>query len=308
MSGTKVNPYAVLAIGVLSVSTSAILVKVSTAPSGVIAFYRMFFSVLFMLPVFLIKYVPELRLITRRDWMFSIAAGVFLAFHFILWFESLNYTSVASSTVLVTLQPLFAFIGTYFFFKEKFSWKAILSGLLAVFGSIIISWGDFKISGSALFGDLLALIACALVTAYLMFGQSVRKRLSLVTYTFVVYSISTISLFIYVLIRQEPLVPYGTSDWIYFILLALIPNLLGHTLFNWSLKFLSTSTISMAILFEPVGAAILAYYLLQEAVVWTQALGGAIVIGGVSLFLIDERRVRIREMKKKMIGGIKDGN
>ncbi|MGN7403472.1 DMT family transporter [Cytobacillus praedii] len=308
MSGTKVNPYAVLAIGVISVSTSAILVKVSTAPSGVIAFYRMFFSVLFMLPVFLIKYVPELRLITRRDWLFSIAAGVFLAFHFILWFESLNYTSVASSTVLVTLQPLFAFIGTYFFFKEKFSWKAILSGLVAVIGSVIISWGDFKISGSALFGDMLALIACALVTAYLMFGQSVRKRLSLVTYTFVVYSISSITLFIYVLIRQEPLVPYGTSDWVYFILLALIPNLLGHTLFNWSLKWLSTSTISMAILFEPVGAAILAYYLLQEAVVWTQALGGAIVIGGVSLFLLDERRIRLKEMKKNMIGEVKDGS
>ncbi|WP_313805195.1 DMT family transporter [Cytobacillus sp.] len=302
MSGTKVNPYAVLAIGVISVSTSAILVKVSTAPSGVIAFYRMFFSVLFMLPVFLIKYVPELRLITRRDWIFSIVAGVFLAFHFILWFESLNYTSVASSTVLVTLQPLFAFIGTYFFFKEKFSWKAILSGLVAVIGSVIISWGDFKISGSALFGDFLALIACALVTAYLMFGQSVRKRLSLVTYTFVVYSISAITLLIYVVIRQEPLVPYATSDWVYFILLALVPNLLGHTLFNWSLKWLSTSTISMAILFEPVGAAILAYYLLQENVVWTQALGGAIVIGGVSLFLIDERRVRMKEMKKKVIG------
>ncbi|MFE8698961.1 DMT family transporter [Cytobacillus sp. FJAT-53684] len=301
MSDTKVNPYAVLAIGVISVSTSAILVKVSSAPSGVIAFYRLFFSVLFMLPVFLIKYVPELRLITRRDWIFSIVAGVFLAFHFILWFESLNYTSVASSTVLVTLQPLFAFLGTYFFFKEKFSWKAILSGLLAVFGSVIISWGDFKISGSALFGDFLALIACALVTAYLMFGQSVRKRLSLVTYTFVVYSISTITLLIYVLIRQEPLVPYATNDWVYFILLAIIPNLLGHTLFNWSLKWLSTSTISMAILFEPVGAAILAYYLLQEAVVWTQALGGAIVIGGVSLFLLDERRVRMKEMRKKAV-------
>ena len=301
MSDTKVNPYAVLAIGVISVSTSAILVKVSSAPSGVIAFYRLFFSVLFMLPVFLIKYVPELRLITRRDWIFSIVAGVFLAFHFILWFESLNYTSVASSTVLVTLQPLFAFLGTYFFFKEKFSWKAILSGLLAVFGSVIISWGDFKISGAALFGDFLALIACALVTAYLMFGQSVRKRLSLVTYTFVVYSISTITLLIYVLIRQEPLVPYATNDWVYFILLAIIPNLLGHTLFNWSLKWLSTSTISMAILFEPVGAAILAYYLLQEAVVWTQALGGAIVIGGVSLFLLDERRVRMKEMRKKAV-------
>ncbi|MBU8880615.1 DMT family transporter [Bacillus sp. FJAT-29790] len=301
MSDTKINPYAALAIGVISVSTSAILVKVSTAPSGVIAFYRLFFSVLFMLPVFLIKYVPELRSITKRDWIFSIVAGVFLAFHFILWFESLNYTSVASSTVLVTLQPLFAFLGTYFFFKEKFSWKAILSGLIAIFGSVIISWGDFQISGSALFGDILALIACALITAYLMFGQTVRKRLSLVTYTFVVYSISTITLFIYVLIMQEPLIPYGTSDWVYFILLALVPTLLGHTLFNWSIKWLSTSTISMAILFEPIGAALLAYFLLQEYVVWTQLLGGVVVIGGVSLFLLDERRVRMKELKNKTI-------
>lgn len=299
MSDARINPYVALAIGVISVSTSAILVKVSSAPSGVIAFYRLFFSVLFMMPVFLIKYVSELHLITRRDWIYSFVAGVFLAFHFILWFESLNYTSVASSTVLVTLQPLFAFAGTYFFFKEKFSWKAILSGLLAIGGSVIISWGDFKISGSALFGDILALIACALVTAYLMFGQTVRKRLSLITYTFVVYSISTVTLLIYVLIVQEPLLPYGKSDWVYFILLALIPTLLGHTLFNWSLKWLSTSTISMAILFEPVGAAILAYYLLQETVVWTQALGGAIVIGGISLFLLDERRIRMKELKKK---------
>lgn len=301
MSDIKINPYLALAIGVFSVSTSAILVKVSSAPSGVIAFYRLFFSVLLMLPVFLIKYVPELRLITKRDWLFSIIAGVFLAFHFIFWFESLNYTSVASSTVLVTLQPLFAFLGTYFFFKEKYSIKAIISSLIAVTGSVVISWGDFKLNGSALFGDILALIACSLVTAYLLFGQTVRKRLSLVTYTFVVYSISTITLFIYVLIKQEPLFPYPTSDWVYFILLAVFPTLLGHTIFNWSLKWLSTSTISMAILFEPVGAAILAYYLLQESVIWSQLVGGGIIIIGVSLFLLDERGMSVKHLKKKTI-------
>ncbi|MEH7125116.1 DMT family transporter [Bacillus sp. JJ1773] len=299
MSDIKINPYVALAIGILSVSTSAILVKVSSAPSGVIAFYRLLFTVLFMLPIFLIKYVPELRLITRRDWLFSIIAGVFLAFHFILWFESLNYTSVASSTVLVTLQPLFAFVGTYFFFKEKFSLKAIISSVIAVLGSVVISWGDFKISGSALFGDILALIACALITANLLFGQDVRKRLSLVTYTFIVYSISTITLFFYVIIKQEPLLPYPTSDWVYFILLALFPTLMGHTIFNWSLKWLSTSTISMAILFEPVGAALLAYYLLQESVSWSQIIGGCIIIIGVSLFLLDERGLNLKELKKK---------
>lgn len=116
----KVNPYVALAIGVASVSFSAILVKLATAPSGVIAFYRLLFTVLLMLPVFLVKYRHELKFINKKDWLYSIVAGVFLAFHFILWFESLNYTSVASSTVLVTLQPLFAFAGAYLFLKKDF--------------------------------------------------------------------------------------------------------------------------------------------------------------------------------------------
>lgn len=141
MDTPKLNPYIILAIGVLSVSTSAIFVKLSSAEAGVVAFYRLFFSVIIMVPIFIPRYVHELRTITKKDWVYSIIAGIFLAFHFILWFESLNYTSVASSTVLVTLQPLFAFIGTYFFFKEKFSIKAILCGLMAIIGSIVISWG-----------------------------------------------------------------------------------------------------------------------------------------------------------------------
>lgn len=292
MENPKINPYAALWIGVLAVSASAIFVKLSSAPSGVIAFYRLFFSVLIMAPLFFIKYASELRLITKRDWVYSIVAGIFLALHFILWFESLNYTSVASSTVLVTLQPLFAFIGTYYLFKEKISGKAIVSGTLAILGSFIISWGDFRISGTALLGDMLALIACALITAYLLVGQTLRKRISLITYTFIIYGISTVTLLIYVIVVQEPLLPYEKMDWVYFILLAIIPTLLGHTLFNWSLKWLSTSTISMAILFEPVGAAILAYYILNETVIWSQIIGGLVVITGISLFLLDERKIK----------------
>lgn len=295
MEEPKINPYAAVVVGVISVSASAIFVKLCSAPSGVIAFYRLFFSVLFMLPIFLKKHSSELRLITKKDFLFSAIAGILLAFHFILWFESLNFTSVASSTVLVTLQPLFAFIGTYIFFKEKLSSKAIISGLIAVVGSVLISWGDFRISGSALFGDFLALIACALITGYLLFGQTVRQRLSLVTYTFVVYLISSVTLFIYILTANQPLYPYRPSDWVYFILLALVPTLLGHTLFNWSLKWISTSTISMAILFEPVGATILAYFLLDEQTVWSQVVGGLIVIVGISLFVIDERKGEVSE-------------
>lgn len=290
MEQPKANPYIILLIGVIAVSTSAIFVRLSTAPSGVIAFYRLFFSVLVMLPLFLSKYRSELLLLSKKDWLFSALAGIFLAFHFILWFESLHYTSVASSTVLVTLQPLFAFLGTYFFFKERISLKAIISGGIAVAGSIMISWGDFRISGIALYGDFLALIACALITAYLLFGQHVRKRVTLVTYTFVVYSMSAITLLLYILIQKLPLFPYQPSDWLYFLLLALVPNLMGHTLFNWSLKWLSTSIISIAILFEPVGATILAYIFLQEQTVWTQIVGGIIVISGIMLFALGEKK------------------
>ncbi|MGF2617560.1 DMT family transporter [Rossellomorea vietnamensis] len=294
MQEIRMNPYFILVIGVISVSTSAILVKVSSSDAGIIAFYRLLFTILLMSPVFLLKYRNELKSITIRDWGFTTAAGFFLAFHFILWFESLNYTSVASSTVLVTLQPLFAFAGTYLFFKEKFSKTALLSALLAIGGSIIISWGDFRISGMALWGDLLALLACALVTAYLLFGQNVRKRISLITYTFIVYLMSTIVLFLYVLIKGEKLGPYPKEEWIYFILLAIIPTLLGHTLFNWSLKWLSTSTISMAILFEPIGASILAYYLLSEAVIMSQVIGGGIILLGIYIFVREERRIKKR--------------
>lgn len=295
MPKMKGNPYIILFIGVLAVSTSAIFVKLATAEAGVIAFYRLFFSVLLMLPIFVLKYREELRLIVKRDWILTIISGIFLAFHFIFWFESLNYTSVASSTVLVTMQPLFAFIGAYLFFKEVITVKAIISAIVAIIGSVIISWGDFQVSGTALFGDILALIACGLITGYLLFGQDVRKRMSLITYTFLVYSFSSITLLVYVVIKGEALLGHSNSDWMYFLLLAIIPTLLGHTLFNWSIKWISTTAISMAILLEPVGAAILAYYILEEYIMFSQVIGGVIIIIGILIFLMDQRKSKLHK-------------
>ncbi|QMT18540.1 DMT family transporter [Planococcus maritimus] len=292
MEKPTIHPYIPILVGVISVAMSAIFVKMTTADAGVTAFYRMLFSILLMSPVFLYSYLPELKKLSKRDWIFSAIAGIFLAFHFILWFESLNFTSVASSTVLVTLQPLFAFAGTYFFFKERLSVKTLISGMVAITGSIVIAYGDFQVSGSALYGDVLALIACALITAYLLFGQDVRKRLSLVTYTFIVYGFSTITLFFYIIVKGESFGPYPKEEWMWFLLLALIPNLLGHTLFNWAVKWVSTNVISIAILFEPVGAAILAYFILGELVSASQIIGGSIVIAGLLFFIVDYKRIR----------------
>ncbi len=291
MNKPVINPYIPIMIGVISVSLSAILVKLANAESGIIAFYRMLFSVIIMSPIFFLKYAHEIKLLTKRDWIFSGVAGIFLAFHFILWFESLQYTSVASSTVLVTMQPLFAFVGTYFFFGEKITIKTMVAAAIAITGSILISWGDFRVSGPALYGDILALIACALVTGYLLFGQDVRKRLSLITYTMVVYTSSTICLFFYVLIKGESFGPYPAIDWMWFVLLAIIPNLLGHNLFNWSLKFVSTNVISIAILFEPIGAAILAFFVFEEYLIPSQFIGGSVVIVGIMLFVLDFNKI-----------------
>ena len=289
MGKRKINPYIPIIIGVISISLSAIFVKLAEAESGVIAFYRMLFSVLIMSPLFFLKYKHELKSLNKKDWLFTSVAGVFLAFHFILWFESLNYTSVASSTVLVTLQPIFALAGTYLFFKEKISVKAIVATVVAISGSVLIAWGDFRVSGDAFYGDVLALIACALITGYFLFGQEVRKRLSLITYTMVVYSVSTIVLFLYVLIVDQSFGPYDSNEWLLFLLLAIVPNLLGHNLFNWAIKYVSTNIISISILFEPIGATLLAFIIFGEYLTYIQVLGGVIVIVGITAFVIDSK-------------------
>lgn len=284
--------YVAIAIGVISLALSAIFVKMSQSPSGLTAFYRMAITVLIMLPFFVRNNVSELFAFTKKDWIICSAAGALLALHFILWFESLNYTSVASSTVLVTLQPLFAFVGTYLFFKEKVSFKAIVAGCIAITGSVLISWGDFQISGTAFYGDMLALVACALVTGYFLLGQSVRGHISLTSYTIVVYSASTVVLMIYVLIFERTFIPTANTDWLYFVLLAIIPNILGHNLFNWAIKWVGANTISMTILLEPVGATILAFIVFDEILIRSQIIGGIIVLLGLMLFLLDFKHLK----------------
>lgn len=294
------NPYIAVTIGVISVSTSAVLVKLADqAPAAIIANYRLLFAVLLMTPVVLLKYRDELQRVEKKEWILSIFAGIFLAFHFILWFESLNFTSVTSSVVLVTLQPIFAFLGTFLFFKERFTSGTVISMIIALFGSIIISWGDFQISGVALFGDILAILGAMMMTAYFLLGQHVRKRLSLMTYTFIVYGVSTITLIIYNILLQHSFTGYPTSHWAIFLALAIVPTFFGHTLFNWALKWLSTATVSMGIVFEPVGASILAYFILHERITWAQWLGGTIVVFGLFLFILSTTKKRKVTISKK---------
>ncbi|RCW73039.1 DMT family transporter [Saliterribacillus persicus] len=293
MQKNQIYPYVAVLIGVISVSTAAVLVKLATdAPAAIIANYRLLLAVLIMLPFILLKKRVELTRLTKRDWIFTSLAGISLALHFIFWFESLNYTSVASSVVLVTLQPIFAFIGTYLFFKERFSAGAVISMIIAIFGSTIIAWGDFRVDEEALFGDILAIIGAVMITIYFLFGQTVRKTMSVMSYTFVVYGIGALTLLVYNLIIQNEFTGYDSDHWLIFLALAIIPTFFGHTLFNWAIRWVSTSIISMGIIFEPVGASILAYFILGEQISWSQWLGGTIVIFGLFLFIASTRRKR----------------
>lgn len=276
-----------LILGVLALSTSAIFVKLSSAPAPITAFYRMFFSFLLLLPFLLLipNALADLRKVTGKQWVWGLLSGAFIAVHYLLWFESLRFTSVASSTVLVTLQPLFAFIGGYMIYGERLRKMAISGGVLSVVGSIIIGWGDMQIGQAALFGDILALLGAAAITAYFLIAQNVRKNISLISFGIIVYSTSSFLLLAYCLIVQVPLTGYPSSDWMCFLGLAIIPTLMGQTIFNWLIKWLNTSTISMSILGEPVGTCILAYFIWGEMITRQQVIGSCVIFIGIYLFL-----------------------
>ncbi|MBO1001112.1 DMT family transporter [Pseudogracilibacillus auburnensis] len=283
--------YVILFFGVFALSTSAIFVKLADAPATIIAFYRMFFATVILFPFLLInkKNRQELCLLSKKQWGLGLLSGVFLASHYVLWFESLHYTSVASSTVIVTLQPLFSMAGGYFLFKERFSRGAILGCLVAIVGSIIIAWQDFQISGQALFGDILAFIAAGIITAYFFIGQHVRKKLSLVPYSVIGYASSALFLSIFAFSQHLSFFHYSIQTWWAFIGLAFIATILGQTIFNWLLKWLSTSVISISILGETIGTCILAYFILNEVISFQQGIGILLILIGLAVFLLKQR-------------------
>ncbi|MFD4930087.1 DMT family transporter [Peribacillus butanolivorans] len=288
---SSIISYVILFFGVFALSTSAIFVKLADAPATITAFYRLFFATIMLLPFLLInkRNRHELYSLSKKHWGLGLLSGLFLAVHYVLWFESLNYTSVASSTVIVTLQPLFSMVGGYFLFKERFSKGAVIGCLVAIAGSIVIGWQDFQISGQALFGDILAFFAAGVITAYFFVGQHVRKKLSLIPYSVIGYASSALFLCIFAFSQQTSFVGYSTQTWLSFIGLAFIATILGQTIFNWLLKWLSTSVISMSILGETIGTCILAYFILDEVISIQQGMGIALILIGLALFLLQQR-------------------
>lgn len=272
--------------GVFALSTSAIFVRIADASSGVIAFYRLFLAGVTLLPVFLLRRESraELGTIGRKQWGQILSAGLFLALHYVLWFESLNFTSIASSTVLVSLQPLFSLGLEWFVSKKKIRPTALIGCAIALVGCFIIGAGDFRISGKGLLGDILAFVAAGVIAMYFFVGESVRKEISAVTYSVLSYFVSSVILFVYILLRGESFGGYTGQTWWAFIGLALICTIGGQFVFNLLLKKVPASAVTMSILGEPIGTCILAGLILGESVALQQLMGIVVIMAGMIVF------------------------
>jgi drug/metabolite transporter (DMT)-like permease len=279
-----INPYLAILVGVFAVSFSSILVRICSAPPLVIAAYRLIFTFLALAPFSLSGGAPALRGMNGRQLMLAASSGVFLALHFVTWFTSLKYTSIASSVVLVTTQPLFVVLGSWIFFKERVPRKALYGGLLAFCGSLVIGATDFQLGERAFIGDLLALFAAVMISGYLLLGRKLRGDVGLTGYTFVTYGASSAVLALAAFSCRLPFFPYPGRDWLIFVALALVCTVLGHTVFSWVLRYVQASVVSVSVLGEPLGAILWAAVFLGENPTPRQAIGGGLIFSGLFLF------------------------
>ena len=302
-------PLLVIVFGILAVSTGSIFVRYAQvyAPSIVIAAYRLSLATLFLAPIALIRHRAELANIKGRDRWLAIGSGIFLALHFATWISSLEYTTVVSSVVLVSTAPLWVALLSPITVKEPLT-KVILIGMsLALVGVFVVglsdicsiesgklvcpSIGDF-IRGSAFLGDLLALAGAWMAAGYLLIGRRLRGGIALIPYIFVVYGVAAAVLIILMIGSGQSPVGYPIQTYVWLILLALVPQLMGHSSFNWALGFLSAAFVSITLLGEPIGSAVLAYILLDETPTFLKIIGAILILAGIYIASRGETRQR----------------
>ena len=325
---------AVVFVGVFFTSFSAIFARSTGAPAIATAMYRMWFSVFLLLPLWCANHlraagrrrryglggkgkraasqtptgdaqtensgtsIPPARM-TSTDGALCILSGLFLAAHFWIWFESLKLTSIASSTVLVNTHPLFVLTFGFLLLKEKVTKRAVFFVFLAFLGMIVLSLGDFSRGLDTLAGDLLAVVSALSVGAYMLIGRKVRRQMNALTYVVVVYFAAAASLTLVSVATGVPLFGYNARDYLMFFCMAFFCTLLGHTLFNWALRYLKTSFISTSVLLEPLFATILGMIIFREFPGATTLAGGGVVLFGVFMFVREEGR-SIRKQAGRM--------
>lgn len=274
----------IVLLGVAGVSLSAVFVRWSTAPSMVLALYRMCFSAVMLAPYALLRHREELGTLARREVLLCLASGAFLGLHFAAYFESLRWTSIASSVVLVDTEVLFVALGTVLVLRQRLTGRAWLAVLLAFGGSAVIAMADTAVGPDAVRGDCIALAGALCMAVYTMIGAVCRKRISTTAYTFLVYLSAAVTVLVIALAGGQPLAGYGLVNLGTALGMAVFCTLLGHSVFSWGLKYLPPAFISTAKLLEPVFASVWGLALFGERPGLPVAFGGTVIICGVALY------------------------
>jgi drug/metabolite transporter (DMT)-like permease len=284
---------------ILAVSTASIFIRFAQqeAPSLVIAALRLTFAGLLLAPLALTRHRGELRALTPKQMILGFISGLFLAAHFASWITSLQYTTVASSVVFVATGPLWVALLSPMVLNERLTRLAVVGLIIAFLGGSIIGLSDActwngglhcpdlaqVLHGRAIWGNFLALVGAWAVSGYLIMGRKLRANMSLVPYIFLVYGIAAICLLVVAFIVYGNPFQYSAPAYLWILLLALIPQLIGHSTFNWLLRYLSATMVAVTTLAEPVGSTILAYFLLHEIPSSAVVLGGVLILTGIYL-------------------------
>jgi len=284
-----INPIIVLTIGILGVSTGSIFARLADAPALVTAAYRIGLASLVLLPLAAWKAGDELRNLSFRDVKMTVLSGLFLALHFATWISSLDYTSIANSVVLVNTIPLWVGLFTPLITKDRLVRATVISIIISVVGASIISFGDFATGGRALLGDFLAVIGAICAAIYLLLGRNLRPKLSLLSYVAICYGSAALFLWLVVLVLKLPVTGYNTQTIAAFWAMALISQIIGHSSYNWALKWFSTGLVAVALLGEPIGATIMAYIIFNEGLTWAKFIGGLVILSAIYIAATGEQ-------------------
>lgn len=279
----------VLAAGIVAISFAAILIRWCAAPPLVIAFYRLLFAALFFWITNKSGNLTQLRNLPLKTLRWGGLAGIALALHFATWITSLNHTSVASSVVLVATSPIFVSLGARFVLGETARPLLYWGLLLAFAGATVITLQDAESGNTSFIGNLLALAGALFAGVYFLIGRKLRQELDTAPYVTLCYSAAAIILLLGTLLWRLPLFDYSSQTFIMFLALALVPQVIGHTSFNWALKHLSAPVVSIALLGEPIGASILAFIFFKEELGTMTLCGGGLTLFGVALAIFSER-------------------
>jgi drug/metabolite transporter (DMT)-like permease len=280
-----VAPTAALLVAVLAMSWAGPLVRFTDAPAIAVSAWRLTLSVGFILLVLAARHPPLPRL-GRVDWLLAGAAGIFLALHFWSWIASLGLTTVSSSVVLVSAQPVFVALLSAALLGEPATRRQWLGIVVAVAGAAVIGWGDFGRGREALIGDALALAGALFVSCYYVIGRRLRLQLDLWWYIGIVYGVAALGLLsVAAVLPGVALFGYGRTDWLIFLSLAAGPMMLGHTGVNYALRYVRAYVANLAILGEPIGATLIAWALpgIREVPGPQTLAGGLLILGGVLL-------------------------